>query len=69
MQKRVTEKMIDERHQLSLQKFRNQNDLYARLEREKNRHIGELVNTKGYFDRQNQRLERKLVQSKRQIVK
>ena len=47
---RATKNMRDERQQLSLQKVRNQNDLDARLAREKNRHIGELVDAKDDSD-------------------
>ena len=44
-------KMRDEHQQLSLKNLRNQNDLDARLTREKNEHIDELVDAKDDFDR------------------
>ena len=61
--------MRDERQHLSLQKVKKKNDLDAVLSIENNWHIGELVHAKDDFDRQKQRLERKLVHSKKHIVK
>ena len=66
---RAMKNMRDERQQFSVQNLRKQDDLDVSLVRENNCHIDELVDAKDYFYSYELRLESKLVQSKRKIVK